>query len=416
MKKHHHKNNISRAPLLLPAALACVALPAIGQEAAGLAYDISVGGGYSDNIMRSAVDPEAETIGALGLRFSLDQQTSRLNAEVVSDLAYYDYMKGDIESELVGTVEANADVTLIEERLQWFVRDSFGQVLGDPFLPSAPDNRDDLNYLSTGLTAMFNFGSSTRLDLQGSYALSTYDQLNLDSDTVLVEMGLMHNLSEDSSFGARLRGAQVTYDETAYESDYDVTEGVLSYGARGARTEIEAEVGYAKLNLDNGSEDEGPIFRLTAARSLSTHPTLTLDAGQEFSNSAQAFNSYSSGRPAGLDSYGGQQTADPFTNSYGRLTWDVAGARTQVAVRASWEEQDYGDLAQVNEELTSIGVTVRRDLTAALSGQLMAEYGAGDFDGLQGDYKETRLGLAMRWQFARTLSLSFSYDHGQRDD
>jgi hypothetical protein len=46
----------------------------------------------------------------------------------------------------------------------------------------------------------------------------------------------------------------------------------------------------------------------------------------------------------------------------------------------------------------------------------MAEYGAGDFDGLQGDYKETRLGLAMRWQFARTLSLSVSYDHGQRDD
>jgi len=410
---HNKKNSFGARHLLATSVL--LAMPAVSWSIDGLAYEISVGGGSSDNINRTAVNEQEETIGTVGLRFSLDKQTRRLDTEVVSDLAYYEYLEGDIESELTGTLVGNVRVALIEDRLQWFVRDSFGQVLGDPFLPSAPDNRDNLNYLSTGLTATFAFGSRTRLDLQGSYSDSAYEELELDSNTGLVELGLVRTVSDASELGLHLRAAQVAYDQ-ASESDYDVNEAVASYTLSGARTEFGVELGYAKLELDNGSEDDGPILRLNAARGLSSHSTLTFEAGQEFSNSAEAFDSYSAGRPAGLDSYGGQQTADPFTNRFADITWDVAGARTQLAIRASWEEQDYGDLSDINEEITSLGVMLGRDLTAAFNAQLTAEYGAGEFDEREGDYKETRLGLALRWQFARTLALSFSYDHGERND
>lgn len=404
-----------RAQLWLTVPLAGLAMPALGQQADDFAYELSVSGGSSDNIMRDAENKQDETIAALGLKFSLDKRTSRLSAEVVSDLAYNDYLQGDIDSELLGTVVGNAGVTLIEDRLRWFIRDSFGQVLGDPFLPSAPDNRDNLNYLSTGLTATFAFGSQTRLDLQGSYSDTTYEDLDLDSNTALVEAGLVHNLSSESAFGVHLRAAQVAYVQ-ATESDYDVQEGLVSYSMTGSRTEIEAELGYAKLELDNGSEDDGPIVRLSVSRGISAHSTLLFAGGQEFSNSAEAFNSYSQGRPAGLDSYGGQQTADPFTNRYAGLTWDVQGARTQAALTARWEEQDYGSLSDLNEEISMLTLGVRRDLSAALNAQFRADYARGEFDGREGDYKEMRLAMELRWQFARTLAMSFSYEHGARDD
>jgi hypothetical protein len=50
-----------------------------------------------------------------------------------------------------------------------------------------------------------------------------------------------------------------------------------------------------------------------------------------------------------------------------------------------------------------------------LSAQLSAEYGKGEYQAAGGDFTEKRFAFALDWQFARTLALSLSYDHDQRE-
>jgi uncharacterized protein (PEP-CTERM system associated) len=67
-----------------------------------------------------------------------------------------------------------------------------------------------------------------------------------------------------------------------------------------------------------------------------------------------------------------------------------------------------------DQEFTTLGLRVRRDLTAALSAQAGISQLEGEFEGA-GEYSERRYDLALEWQFARTLALALSYDYGNRD-
>jgi hypothetical protein len=154
--------------------------------------------------------------------------------------------------------------------------------------------------------------------MQGSYAVATHEELPLDANTAMFDLGVERLLSESSSIGVRVRGAQVNYQDLD-DSDYDVQEAAVRYSMAGSRTELMAELGKAKLAPDIGEEVDEPTFRMAATRAFTSRSVLAMEAGQEFSNSAQAFNSFSSGRPAGLDSIGTRQSADPFRYRYADL-------------------------------------------------------------------------------------------------
>ena len=390
--------------------------PALGRAADGLAFDVNTGLGYSDNVRRAATDEQDETIATVGLKLSYDEQSSRVNARVVSDLAYYDYLQNSYDPDVVGTFLGNVDVALVQDRLNWFVNDSFGQVLSDPFVPATPDNREDINYLATGLDGKFGLGTRTRLDAKLTYALAMYQDLPLDSNTGIGEVGVTRLLAEGSTLGLNLRGAQVHYDDSAVSAnDYDVREAALRYQLDGARTKFDLDAGYTKLERDDGTNDDGPLLRLNVVRALASRSTLTFEAGQEFANSAEAFEAHSAGGNVGLDNYVGRQTAAPFTRRYAGLGWDATGVRTHVAVKLRWDEQRYSGQPQLNESLGSIGGDVSRDLSAALSASLNAEWGKGNYEAAGGDYTESRLGFGLSWRFTRRVALALSYDHEKRD-
>jgi uncharacterized protein (PEP-CTERM system associated) len=122
------------------------------------------------------------------------------------------------------------------------------------------------------------------------------------------------------------------------------------------------------------------------------------------------------GMPAGLDSYGGQQTADPFTRRHASLAWNIEGARTNLSIAGSWEEQDYAGLSEADETLSSFDVSLSRNLSPRLSAQINVSYSRGEFGSTGAEYDDTGFGGGLRWQFSRTLALAVTYDHWRRDD
>ena len=398
------------------AGMAALLLPfAIAAHAEGLAFEASTGVGISDNVTRVETNEIDETIATGLLKFSYDKYTKRITADVAGNFAYNDYLDDTYESDLIGNFAGAASFALVEDRVFLIASDYFGQVLGDPFAPSTPDNHENLNYLTTGMRANFNFTPALRFEAGGSYAVATYETTLLDSTNVIWDAGLTRTMSSSSTIGLNVRQAEFEYDDDVVDAtNYDQSEGFLRYTVDGARTKLSIDAGYGRIDRDVAGVDSGLLFRVEAARSLSGRSTLTFDAGQEFSNSAAAFASSQSGQVLGLASESGQQTGYPFLNQHASLSWDILGARTGITVAASWQKQVYDDLTFFDQSFTELAVTASRDWTPTLSTDLNLSYGEGHFELRGGNYSDLETGLSLKWNMTRHLALSATYDYLKR--
>ncbi len=94
--------------------------------ALAVAADVQVAGtlgiGYSDNIRRVSSNEEAESIAQAGLELAATEETRRFDGDLVSDLAYMDYLQNTYGSEIVGNARGHAAVSLIEDHLKWTSR------------------------------------------------------------------------------------------------------------------------------------------------------------------------------------------------------------------------------------------------------------------------------------------------------
>lgn len=395
---------------------ACAALLATHfASAADFAYQAEAGLGHSDNVTRSASVEESESIATAGLGLSLSQDSARLQADVLGNFAYYDYLDDTYDSEVLGNFAGNARYAFVPERFEWMASDNFGQVLNDPVQAATPDNRENINNFSTGPDAMLAFGSQTRLRLGGRYSLTTYERSALDSDTVSANLALIRLLSSASSGSVNFQTAKISYDDTAFDADYRQSEAFLRYDVSGARTFLAVDAGYTQLERDaTADKEDGLLLRLDAARRLSSASTATLNAGREFANSATAFTAAQNTAPIGVGTAPGRQTALPFTRDHASLGWSFARNRTGLSFGAGWERQSYEDVGNLDQTLYSGTMAAHRDMSQSTSLLLNVLYSHAKFDQIGGDYRDLEGGLTFRWRWSQSLSMNLSYEYYDR--
>ena len=383
-------------------------------SAADFAYDANLGLGHSDNIRRASANEEDEDIAAAGLRFSLDQRSSRLQADAVGNFSFAEYLNDTYDSEVLGNFAGNARFGFVPQRFEWVMSDNFGQTLSDPFAPVTPDNRENINYFSTGPDVTFAFGSQTRLRLGARYSLATYEASPLDFDTTSGEAALLRMLSSASNISLNARVAQTDYDEASLDADYDQSEAFLRYDVTGARTRLAIDLGYTQIDRDAAADTEdGLLLRLEVIRRLSAASTATLAAGREFSNSGSAFAGLQGVGGIGLGATPGLQTAQPFTNDYANLGYDFSRNRTTLGLYASWRDQSYETATLLDQTLTSVGAQVGREMSPRTSLTLHAIYTEADFK-LGADYTDLNGGAGIAWRLSRSVSVNVTYDYLKR--
>jgi hypothetical protein len=384
-------------------------------SAANLDYRLSLGGGHSDNVRRTPTDEIDEDIATAGLRFALDQQSSRVDADVVGDLAYYEYLDDTFDSEVVGNVYADTAFTLVPERFIWALTDQFGQVLTDPFLPSTADNRENINYFTTGPDLFVGLGSQTRLQLGGRYAITTYEDSELDSTSTLGHLALIRLLSDRSQVSLNGRVQQLEYDEAALNADFDQTEAYLRYEVEGARTNLAIDLGYTELDRDAAEDSEsGTLVRLEVSRRMSGSSTIALSGGREFSTSAGAFAEGQGISNTGLGTAPGIQTADPFTLDYGTLGYTFNRNRTGIAASASWTKRSYDNNPALDQTLTTYAAQYRRELSQRTSLEIGATLTAVKYEPPAADYDDLTAGVRFSWRLSQSVTLEVTYDYSDR--
>jgi hypothetical protein len=401
------------------ATLASLPLLAVGGMvgAAGLDYQLTAGGGYSDNIRRVDVDKESENIASAGLLFSFDKRSSRLYADLVGNFAYYDYLDDVFDDEVIGNFAGQARFAFVPERFEWLLADNFGQVLSDPFLPATPENRENINYLTTGPDLMFSLGSQTRLRLGARYSMTTYEDTEADSDSVLGEVELSRLLSSASSIGLVTRVQQIEYDEATLNADYDQGEVFLHYTAEGSRTLLSVDAGYTRIERDATTDTEsGPLFRLDVTRRLTASTTASLSAAHQFTSAGSNFASTQSAADnIGLETAPGRQTVEPFTSDSVGLSWTFRRNRTSLSLSGSWDDHSYDNQPALDQTLTSATAAVRRELSPVMSLVVDGGYVRSAFEQGGGDYTEASGGVTFSWRLSQHVSLNATYDHVDRN-
>lgn len=378
-------------------------------------WQVNAGGAHSDNVTRVADNEVEEDIANAGLRFSFDEQTRKLKADLVGNFDYQKFLDDTYDDEVVGNFVGNLEISFVPDRFSWSVADNFGQVLADPLLPSTPLNSENINFFATGPDVTFAFGSQNRLRLAGRYQLTDYEDSPFDSTTTLGEIGFARVLSSVNTLSLNARVQQVDFDTDDFGSDYDQTDAFVRYEANGARTSIRADVGYTELKRDAGEDSDGELLRLDASRQISRSSRLSLVAGREFANSGSAFAALQGGGPITLDPTVGRQTPEPFLRNHATLAWMFQRRATTLSLRVGYEDQDYEFLDALDQQFTTYGAMYRRDLSAATNLTLDVARYEGEFNLGGAQYTDTNAGIAFNWGMTRTLTLSLSYRYADRD-
>jgi hypothetical protein len=395
--------------------LTCAVIAALfGSHAARaeLQLGIEFGGGYSDNIGRVETNENDEKIGSVGLDLSWTEQTRRLSGDATIDMSYFEYFDDTYDGEVLGIADVNLDVAIVPERFTWVFQDSFGQVQTDPFAPITPEERENLNYFTTGPDVNLRLGSATSLRLLGRYSLSTYEESPLDSDRRTVGAALARQLSQQSEIALNAVRDQVDMDDPA-TNDYDRDSIFLSYDLVGSRTELSVELGYMWLEPDGGERDGGLLARIAMTREVSASSTIEIELGTQFMDAGEALRGAVQGGASG----GGGVTAsgDPFENQHASFSWDFQRNRTGLSLGIGWDQDRYEVQTEFDRTLVTYEGGVTRQISPTMDFGLTATLNDEDFDttGLKSD--ELVFGTSLTWHAGRRISFALLAERIDRD-
>lgn len=390
-------------------------LTASGASAANLDYRLSAGTGYSDNVTRVPTNEVDEQIAMGGVRFALDQQSARLDADVVGDVAYYDYLDDTYDSEVVGNVYADTAFSIVPERFIWALTDQFGQVLTDPFLPATAENRENINYFTTGPDFYVGLGTQTRLQLGGRYAITSYEDSDFDSTSTQGHVGLIRLLSDRSSVSLNGEARRLEYDDAALNADFDETEAYLRYAVAGARTNLSIDVGFTQIDRDAAEDsDDGLLLRLDISRRLSPSSIISLSGGREFSTAASEFAGDQGIVDTGLTTVHGIQSADPFTLDDATLDYSFRRNRTALGFYASWSDRSYEQSPVLDQKIVTYGARYSRELSQRTSLEVGASFAQVDYEPPNPDYDDMTADVTFAWRLSQTVTMELTYDYADR--
>ncbi|HEY7379202.1 MAG TPA: hypothetical protein VH542_11005 [Steroidobacteraceae bacterium] len=373
-------------------------------------WSILAGAERSDNVKRSSEDEESQTTAIAGAQLRILSDRPRLHTDVNLDAEYRNYLDNAFDDEILGGLDGTLIFGFVPERFTWIVQDNFGQVSNDPREVDTPDNRQNLNYFTTGPDFIFRFGERTRLTLQGRWSDVYYQDSESDNERYTGLISLERDISELLSLSFRGSASRVEYDDSPPNSDYDEQEVYLTLDAHGTRTIASAALGYTELH-DFGTTADELLARFTVTRQIGARSSLSLQAGREFSDTADIFRLDQGAGGVRLDGSGAALSNDPFKSDYVYLTWQTRNERTTWKLTGNWRKEAHEQQSELDRRSVGAYGDVERRISPRATLQLEATYWQNDVTGSDTRLDEWSAGGIFSYQVGRNFSLQARLTH-----
>lgn len=390
-----------------------------GVATAQVTSTIGLGVGHSDNIRRTTDNRQNETIGSLDFNLSWLQESQRLQANVLADIAYLKYFQDSYDPELTGNINALTSFRIVPGRFEWIVNDNFGQVRSDPFAPATPDNRENVNYFTTGPDLSLALGSTMRARVSGRYSRTDYETSLADSNRYGATASLIRDFSTASNVSLNLSSEKIDYVQPL-AGDYERREGYVGYQLAGARTHASVNLGGSQIR-STGNDRSGVLARLDISRRLTPATTLSLRGGREFTDGADAFRLEQGISGPSVESLTTSQNAMPFINTYAGLGWEFARGRTGAGLSITRYSEDHEESSISADRVRWVGEAhALRQITPFLSLRIGVNYlkyedqesSLNNTAGNAADgFSDTGGSAALEWRATRRLSANLEYQY-----
>jgi hypothetical protein len=367
-----------------------------GQTQRSTAIAFTLGGGYSDNLLRDTVGGVSGSYTAPGVVVDLARDSQRVRAVANGNVEYRNYSVSSVSNETFGTLDAELEVRLVPERFSWLFTDNFDQGRSDAFSPTGPDNREQINIFSTGPAVSLPFNERTSMRMQATTGQRSYaDTSQLDSDTFSTELGFYRRLRSTTEVGIAASSREVDYDIDAFDNQIDTIFAI--YRSRFSSGDVSVAVGQNKVAFGT-RDDSSAYFNAAWARDVGARSRLNIDIANQL---ADAGDSFRGGRALQDEII----TFDVYERSSAGLSLTVTQARSRVVLSGRIGEDSYKNAIAFDNDYIQVGIDYERQLANAM------QFGA-DLTLAQRDYAvtlqkddDTGVGFWISRNFSEQLSL-----------
>lgn len=383
-------------------------------RAQALGVGLSAGGTWSDNVLLAPTDEASGGLAQVGMNLFYNQKAVRLRSNVDLNAAYQHYLDDEFSDHVVGGVDGTMVLGIVPERIEWFFKDNFGQTTVDSFRGETPDNRENVNYFTTGPTLTSRLGQSNSVSLSGRYSRTDYEITDLQGDRYNASLALLRQLSAASIVSLNASGERLRYDGSNGETDYKRYEGYGRYEIESPRTNLGLDLGYTALRSAALKSQSNPLVRLSLGRRVSPSSTLSVKVATEFSDSGNSLRAAQGQGGVRLRPESVLATAEAFERRAASLGWDFNRNRTTLGLNGEYVRELYVTTGSSDRTLSHYGAYFGRQLTEALRFRLDGRYSIEKYELNSARVEDLQGTAALIVNAGRTLSFRFQYDYVDR--
>ena len=416
-------SNNNKLNLLCPSLLlfSVLAVATGSANAAELGAEMRAGYSTTDNIFLTAGNEISDSIWTAGMTFTLFEETNRMLAQIEAVADYLDYDE-TFDSEVIGALDLLLNYSFIEEYFIWTIQDNYGQQLTDPFSSPNPENRENINFFTTGPTILIPMGSRAFIGLEGRYSTVRYEESlsNNDRTSGLFQIGRRSN--EETTYSLNVSTERVEFKDDALQNDFDIHEAFISYNVDSVRNIIDIDVGYTELDFNLGIEDDvadGYLVRASWTRVSSESNSLLLSGGSRYSTQGDIFrSSQGNGREIGGTVDVNNDTT-PFRNNFFYTRYDLTGERTRMSVELDWNQDDFTYITPVaapeDRDILSGRFFIGRDLGRTFFVNFNVTIRNRDYKYIDREDDDLVVGATLGYRFSEAFNMFVSYRHVDRE-
>ena len=378
-----------------------------------VALTVEAAGGASDNITRVSSNEDAAGIASIGLQFDINEQSRRMDTTARGSVYYIDYINTDAyDNDTLAALDGTVTFTVKENMLTWLVQDNFGQQVINPFQAVTPNNRENINFFTTGPDFQFQVADRTAILVGARYSDVAYETSPLDNQRVGGSLGFLRSMSSARTLSINVAADKIDYDQPS-NTDFDRNLAYLRFSTKAARSSIDMDVGWNQVKTDQDTGD-GFYLALSGSRQISSQTNLTGSLGSRYSDAGDIFRFMQGIDQNPGDTQNVQGVGSPFQNNYGTLGLNVAKSRTTFAARLLYSDEDYETQDVSDRTVLGMSVSAIRQLRSSLDASLGVDLYSYKYDVGGRKDEDLRLFGELSWKFSRTLQARIRYDRFDR--
>jgi hypothetical protein len=382
-------------------------------------WSTEIGAERSDNVGRTATNERNETTAIVGLNLNLVSDRRRLDSNISAALEYRDYLDTDFESELAGGLDAQLQFSLIPERLMWTVDDNYGQLAKDRQVADTPDNREQVNYFSTGPDIVIPLGPRTQIQASARWSDTYLEETDEDNNSTFGNLALARLLSEKATISLNGSLSETEFDHEELFAGYETRQLFLRLELNGTRTTLVADGGYVEYEQDNATEKKDfTMAKIDLSRLIGTRSRLRLTAGTTPSSTGETFSRDQSVLGVGQGPEAAQAAGDLFRSDDAFIVWTTDWERTSFSVTLNGRREEHEQFEELDREVVRGAIGLSRDLSRSVKVDVFGGYLKEERTQTGFTFDDWFAGGEMRWDFAERFSMVLRLDHfvGSSDD